>query len=439
MIKEGLQKLKEKKLLDALDIFHSLDRLNSKNSDILFCLGNVYYELNDLNKSVFYFEQSYKNNPTSEIIINNYAIALQSLGKIEDAKLLFNKLIGINPNNIKAYYRLFRINVKEFENNYIEKVRTLENKDNLSLEDKSLISYMLSKHAQRNNNINTEIKLLKKAHEFNFEFKQKYNLNLSNYYIKILPKQFDQMNFYNQDEISSDTKKREPIFIIGLPRSGSTLIESLLSHNNKKFYSYGESGIFQSSMINQIKNNFSIGNTEFNIDLGMIDKSIKDIYNYSKEKNFIDKSLENFFYIDLILKIFPNAKFIHTYRNRYDAAIAIYQSMLIYLPWAHSLNNILLYILNYEKIIKFFEKKYSKKIFNVDLEELTINSKQYTKKIFDFCNIEWNDNVFEFYKSRNVSSKSSSFLQIRDKIHRYEKNKYKPYYSLIENNKEINF
>ena len=101
-------------------------------------------------------------------------------------------------------------------------------------------------------------------------------------------------------------------------------------------------------MINQIKDNFSIGNTEFNIDLGMIDKSIKDIYNYSKEKNFIDKSLENFFYIDLILKIFPNAKFIHTYRNRFDAAIAIYQSMLIYLPWAHSLNNILLYILNYE-------------------------------------------------------------------------------------------
>ena len=439
MIKEGLQKLKEKKLLDALDIFHSLDRSNSKNPDILFCLGNVYYELNDLNKSLFYFEQSYKYNPTSEIIINNYAIALQSLGRIEDAKLLFNKLIGINPNNIKAYYRLFRINLKEFENNYIEKVRTLENEDNLTLEDKSLIYYMLSKHAQQNNNINREIKLLKKAHELYFEYKQKYNLNLSNYYIKILPKRFDEINFYNQNKISSDTKNKEPIFIIGLPRSGSTLIESLLSHNNKKFYSYGECGIFHSSIISQIKDNFSMGNSEFNIDLGMINSSTKDIYNYSKEKNFIDKSLENFFYIDLILKIFPNAKFIHTYRNRFDAAISIYQSMLIYLPWTHSLNNILLYILNYEKIIKYFKKKYSNKILNVDLEELTINSKYNIKKIFDFCNIEWNENVLEFYKNKNISSKSSSFLQIRNKIQKYKKNKYKPYYHLIENNKEINF
>ena len=115
MIKEGLQKLKEKKLLDALDIFHSLDRINSKNSDILFCLGNVYYELNDLNKSLFYFEKSYKHNPESEIIINNYAVALQSLGRTSEAKKLFEKLIEINPENIKAYYRLFRMNEKSLK------------------------------------------------------------------------------------------------------------------------------------------------------------------------------------------------------------------------------------------------------------------------------------------------------------------------------------
>ena len=72
--------------------------------------GNVYYELNDLNKSLFYFEKSYKHNPKSEIIINNYAVALQSLKRTSEAKKLFEKLIEINPENIKAYYRLFRMN-----------------------------------------------------------------------------------------------------------------------------------------------------------------------------------------------------------------------------------------------------------------------------------------------------------------------------------------
>ena len=103
MIEEGLQKLKQKKVLDALDIFHRENKLEPNNPDILFFLGNVYYELNDLNKSLFYFKKSHKNLPTSEMIIYNYAIALQSLGEINEAKLLFNKLIKINLYNIKAY------------------------------------------------------------------------------------------------------------------------------------------------------------------------------------------------------------------------------------------------------------------------------------------------------------------------------------------------
>ena len=89
MIKEGLYKLKEKKISEALPFFNKLNENNPNHPDILFYLGNIYYELNDLNKSLIYFEKSYENLPDSEIIINNYAITLQSLGKIEKAKNLF--------------------------------------------------------------------------------------------------------------------------------------------------------------------------------------------------------------------------------------------------------------------------------------------------------------------------------------------------------------
>ena len=74
MIKEGLKKLKEKKIIEALEFFNKLNENNPYNPDVLFYLGNIYYELNDLDKSIIYFEKSYKNLPDSEIIINNYAI-----------------------------------------------------------------------------------------------------------------------------------------------------------------------------------------------------------------------------------------------------------------------------------------------------------------------------------------------------------------------------
>ena len=161
--------------------------------------------------------------------------------------------------------------------------------------------------------------------------------------------------------------------------------------------------------------------------------SIDNFYSYSKDKNFIDKSLENFFYIDIILKIFPKAKFIHTYRNKYDAAIGIHQSMLMYLPWAHSINNILKYMFNYEKIINYFNKKYPDKILNVNLENLTFNPEKNTKKIFEFCNLDWNEGILKFYNNERLKSKSSSFLQIRNEIKKYEKKKYHSYYFLIKN------
>ena len=83
MIKEGLKKLQERKFCEALSILDKLMKLNPNDGDVLFTLGNIYYELNDLKKSSFYFEKSLNIFSNSQIVINNYAITLQSLGKIE--------------------------------------------------------------------------------------------------------------------------------------------------------------------------------------------------------------------------------------------------------------------------------------------------------------------------------------------------------------------
>ncbi len=432
MIKEGLYKLKEKKISEALPFFNKLNENNPNHPDILFYLGNIYYELNDLNKSLIYFEKSYENLPDSEIIINNYAITLQSLGKIEKAKNLFKKLLSKNPNNIKAYYRLFRMDDINFNKNYLNKIRSLENNTSVSLEDKSLINYIFSKIEKNNNNIPKEIDFLDKAHQLIYKSKEKYNLILIKYYLEILSKNFNEIQI-KKNNFSNSFSHLSPIFIIGLPRSGSTLVESLLSQSNEIFYSYGESGIIDYSIRDQIKKKMIANSTDLEINENELIDSINNFYFYSKDKNFIDKSLENFFYIDTILKVFPKAKFIHTYRNKYDAAIGIHQSMLMHLPWAHTINNILNYIFNYEKIINYFNKKYPDKILSVNLENLTFNPKKYTKKIFEFCNLDWSESVLKFYENENLTSKSSSFLQIRGKIKKYKKNKYQSYYYLIKN------
>ena len=155
MIKEGLKKLNEKKILEALIIFKDLEKLNPENKDIQFCLGNIYYELNDLTRSLYYYEKSFKHYSNSEAVINNYGIALQSIGEINKAEKLFSKLIEMNPNDIKSYYRLHRMGIKDFGKKYLEKLKYIEKNNNLNHQDKSLIYFIFSKNEKNKKNISS--------------------------------------------------------------------------------------------------------------------------------------------------------------------------------------------------------------------------------------------------------------------------------------------
>jgi hypothetical protein len=283
-----------------------------------------------------------------------------------------------------------------------------------------------------------EITYLHNAHKSQFDSNILHNSKLNEYHIKILINNFNKFDFLNNDKKFHQLRNKKPIFIIGLPRSGSTLIETLLVQNEKECYSYGESSAFETSIYSQIKNNILIKNYDyqnfkFSINEEIFLNFIKNTYLYSDKNLIIDKSLENFFYIDLILKVFPEAKFIHTFRNKLDSAIAIYQSMLIYLPWTHSIDNITKYILNYEKVINYFKKKYPDKIIDVNLEDFTNDPNVHSKKIYDFCNLHFSDDILKFYNKKDLVSKTTSFMQVRNKIQKYDKNKYEPYYSLIKN------
>ena len=435
VIELGLKKLNQRKFLESLSIFKKINSIKPNDGNVLFCLGNIYYELNDLDKSIKFYEKALRCYPDSESIINNYAIALQSSGNFKKAIKLFGNLINKRPNNIKPFFRLFRIDQNTFfKNNY----KYIDRKDiinNLEPEEKSLFYFIKSKYEKNKNNFDREIDFLNQAHEFY----SKKNMKRSTYYTEFLKKNYDKFLLKKSNKIQ-EKNNINPIFIIGLPRSGSTLIESLISQNNENIYSYGETSIIDFSVISQVKKILADNkptkkkvNIEINQDL--LRESINNIYNYSNKNSFIDKSLENFFYIDLILNIFPNAKFIHTFRDKYEAAIAIYQSMLIYLPWAHSIKDIIKYIINYENIINYFKIKYPENILDVKLEDFTSYTREKTEIIFNFCNLKQDGNTIDFFNSRKLKSKSSSFEQIRNKIVKTKLDKYKPYYHLIKNEK----
>ena len=440
-ILEGQNYIKNKEFGKALAFFLKLQKIDLNNVIIFFYLGLIHFELNKFKESIFYYNKFLKKKPQSEAGLLNLAIAKQSIGQSDSAKELYRKIININKLNVRAYYGLYMLDSKFLKDDLFTNLYEISNGEKLNFYQKGIIDFLFSKKAKIENDKKKEIKYLENSHKKIFNSNKSYNLSAQFYYNNVISKFFDKLVILDKEKIDNKiyNKKVGPIFIIGLPRSGSTLIESILTSSVENLVSYGECHVFNMSILDQLSSKIFFGkfndqDFEFIINYKKLRKSVLEKYSqFSNLGNikFIDKSLENIFNIELIKNIFPEAKFINTYRNPLDSVISIYQSMLPDLSWTHSIKDILVYIDNHYKVLKYFKLKYPDIIMDISLEEFTEKSEKLTRQMFNFCHLTWSENTLSFYKRKNLFSKTLSFTQIRSKVSKYNKNKYQPYYSLL--------
>ena len=422
----------------AFFIFKNILKQKPNDLKANFQIGKIYYELNDLEKSIFFLKKCNQIQENTPGVLFNLALALQSNGKVNEAKKQYLKLISKNPNDVKSYYGLFVLDDKNINSAYYDKLQSLASNNIISLFEKSLINFIFSKLEKKKGNLKSEINFLNISHQQCLNSNLIFNNQSDFYYKEIIPNFFNKIKFEEKFKELKNFNKNQHIFILGLPRSGSTLVETIISHNSKNIISVGEFHGINTSILDQISKiiyseNFKLENYQLVINRKIFQDSLFEKY-YNFEKNiYLDKSLENFFNIEVILEFFPNAKFIHTYRNYKDSVLGIYQSMLPELSWSHDIKHIVNYIKNYKKTINYFKDKYPNKIIDVDLIKLTDNQESEVKRILEFCDIPANNNFLNFHENKKLFNKTNSFLQVRNKIQKYENEKYKPYYYLLKN------
>ena len=438
-IKTGKKFVREKNYLEAEKIFLNLLKKDKDLMLVNYFLGIIYFELQNYKKSKFHYESSLKFNPNSKEILVNLAYLEQSYGNLEEAKDIYQKLLTLNPYYIETYYRIYLLNSDYLKEEYKSLFLEITNKENITLHERALANYLLSKIEKKKDEYKSEIDYLKKSHIDIFNSKKNYNLQSNFYYQEIISKKYKKIIFSNVKKKNFNFEKSFPIFIVGLPRSGSTLVETILSDNDK-IKGLGENYVINMAVLNQISgkifaNNFDKKNFELSIDCPELEsfvlKKFSNLFEFNENIRFVDKTLENFFNIDIILNLFPNAKFLHCFRNLNDAVIAIFQSLLPTLSWTHNLDDIINYIDEYLKIIKFFKKKYPDKIMDIKLENLTEDNEKIGKKIFNFCNLNWNNKSFNFNKKKDLQIKTTSNVQLREKVTNYDYDKYQKYKFLL--------
>ena len=405
--------------------------LDKKNYKILNNLGIAYKNLKDYASAKNYFFKSITLNKNYLIGNFNYALLLEEIGELKDASKYYLRTISIDKYYLPAYYNLYRIDKNYFKNDFFLNIIDFINKNKSPLKkDLSYAYFLLARKEEELKNYEKEVEYLEKGHNLYFNSNHN-NKNLCDFWINKLPNRVKKFKF---DKLFNNSNFQfEPIFIFGLPRSGTTLVETLMTSSEEKIDNFGENSIIYKSLINlEKKENINLLDNFNHINL----KSISDIIyknykiqNLSKKKNYklIDRSMENFLFYKIILNVFPNAKIIHCHRDYAHNFVAIFKQCLENLIWTHDKDYTLKYMKLFEMTIKEIKKNYPKNILTINLKDLTNEPKIISKKLMKFCNIKWSYEILNFYNRKNMIVTTASNIQIRKKIYNYDEKIYGRY------------
>ncbi len=382
-----------------------LKQLLKKNPNYLNALVN----LGNLKNQTYFFDEALENlekalkikNDLPEVHLN-IANILQIRGKMNEAIKHLYEALKLNKNFTKADQVLsMLLSYKNADNdhhlqNMIEKINYPE----LNNDDKINLHFALGKCFEDKKDYENSFKHFNLGNKLQEKFTKS---NLKNF----RQKSEDIKNFFLKIDLKKIEKKNnneKKIFILGLPRSGTTLLEKIIS-SHSKVGSVSEIGfihdnINENTSINQ-KFDKKKANDFLNKDLNKKYNDILKFYNIKKEF-IIDKTLINFWYIGFIKIFFPNSKIIHSFRNPKDNCLSIFKNLFRNNEtWLFNQEDIGEYYLIYNDLMKFWNQMFKGEIYNSKYEDLINNHEKNTRNLIKFCELDWEDACLNHHKNEN--------------------------------------
>tara|TARA_B100000609_G_scaffold94788_1_gene75557 strand:+ start:4909 stop:6603 length:1695 start_codon:yes stop_codon:yes gene_type:complete len=425
----------------AIEVFNKVIKLNSASS-VTYChLGIAYTNLSKVIEAEESYKKSLELDPKNVLSLYNYGTLFKRLNDPKNAEKYLTKAISISPNNFPPYNNLMEVYDKSNQNEKLKKLiddakSKFKNNTSINLFDAKLlfklreyekviellekISFDGKEKYKEHNRTELiaksydHISNYKKAFEY-FKITNEVNYDLNkdivdkNKYIEVIEKRikfFDKEKSIDWPVLSEINKNSDPTFLIGFPRSGTTLLDTIL-RSHPLIDVLEEKPIvdkFVELLNTKIKSDFK------NLKDHKIDKEMRDFYfreksNYSSKKNckiVIDKMPLNTVYVGEIVRFFPNAKFIFAIRHPSDCVLSCFMQNFL-------LNNAMTNFLNLEDSAKLYNQVmilwelYNNKLkinfHMIRYEDLIENFETEVKKLLNYLGVDWSNKVTEFYKT----------------------------------------
>ncbi len=403
---------------DAFDAAKALEEQKKFDPAILGQVGNFYAQTNRHADAVRCFERMRILMPADPQPVYSLASAYVALGQMDKAEQLFDSMLRKSPHEYDAYYNRATIRKQTAQSNHVAEMEKVLSQPLRKESGEQAICYSLSKELEDLKEWKRSFHYLRRgadAHRRYFPYDREAELGTLDSIAQI----FDE-EFFRRPPPGYAAGK--PIFVLGMPRSGTTLVDRILS-SHSQVESAGESSEFTASILRACGGQDGRGNIRYEQTAGLDFAALGRDYCRTMAgllpgvPHPLDKTPGNFNVVGLIAAALPNAPIVHLRRNPVASCYAFYKTLFRSgYNFSYNLEEMGEYYLGYLKLMAHWRKVLPNRFLDVDYEALVANQEEESRRIIAWCGLEWEDAVLSFEKNASPSLTASA-AQVRQPIY----------------------
>ena len=408
--------------------FKNILNMDPKNGLIWAEYGTVLTKLANYREGRDAYLKALEFKPDSPRVHLSLGHVYKTMGEINASINSYKNTIIQNNLSGEAYWSLANLKTYSFSENEIKDMeKTL--KGDMSDIERSQMHFALGKAYEVKKDFDRSFR---NYYEGNKVKKGliKYSSDDTSYNTKRILDFFSKENINNLSK--SSTNNPDPIFVLGMPRSGSTLVDQIISSHSKVDGTQELPNIIKiAAELNNDKQN-SYPEVLKELDDLKISKLGKDYISettWARDNApfFIDKMPNNFIHIGLIKTILPNAKIIDTRRDPMDTCFSCFKQFFARGQlFTYSMEDLGNYYTDYIRAMNHWHKVYGKDIFTIHYDDVINKTEETIRELIDYCNLPFEQECLEFYKSSRPV-KTPSAEQVRQPIYKSGLNYWKNY------------
>lgn len=433
---------RRQKYAESLEQARILRDSDPQNSQYRIAFANQCVAVGDFKQALEIYDDvasKVTNQPTLHLVRGH---ALKTIGRLEDAIESYRNCYRARPNFGDAYWSLANLKTYRFSDEEMQTMRTAESAAGTRLEDRIHLCFALGKSYEDSGNIPDSMNYYERGNALRKD-ELRYDADRMSYRLS-LQRKFCSAELFEAKK-AAGAGSNEPIFIVGLPRAGSTLLEQILASHSQV------DGTHELPYISSLA--FRLDGRRYVDDKPRYPELLREIPDEQLRKfgdefladakihrrgapYFIDKMPNNFRHIGLIQLILPNAKIIDARRHPMACCFSSYKQLFATgQEFTYGLQEIGTYYKDYVELMDHWDRVLPGKVLRVQYEDVVADLETQVRRVLDYCELPFEEACLEFHQTeRSVRTPSSE--QVRQPIYTSGLEPWRPFEPYLDPLKE---